>query len=61
MAKKPRPDMLTPLEIRSLEDLGIIDELDDELMRAYLWSKGFYDMDWFTDFFLGHYKVDKKT
>jgi len=58
---KVKPDMLTPLEIRSLEDLGIVAELDDKLFRAYLWSKGFHDIEWFTDNFLGHYKVDKKT
>ncbi len=60
MARK-KPEMLTPIEIRSLEELNIVDALDDKEIRAYLRSKGFYDMEWFTDNYLGHYKVDKKT
>lgn len=66
MAKQVQPklthaDKLTPLEIKTLEELGIVDELDDKEFRAYVYSKGFYNIEWFTDHFLGHYKVDKKT
>ena len=35
--------------------------MSEEQKAQYIYSKGFHDVGFFIDFFLGHYKQDKKT
>lgn len=39
----------------------LIDEMNEEEYSQYIYSKGYHDVDFFINFFLDHYKKDKKT
>jgi hypothetical protein len=45
--------------LKKLEPL--IDEMNDLEYSQYIYSKGYHDVGFFIDFFLDHYKKDKKT
>lgn len=51
--------ILSTQEIQSLQPFE--NNLEQEELEQYIVSKGFYDIDFFVNFFLGHYKKDKKT
>jgi len=53
------------MELLSYEDVKLIEPfywiLSDREANQYIYSKWYYDIEWFTDFHLSHYKRDKKT
>lgn len=51
--------LLSHKEVELLEEY--IDDMEIEEKNQWTFSKWFYDIWWFTDIFLSHWKVDKKT
>lgn len=51
--------LLSPEELAKLKPIK--DQLTNAEIDQYIYSKWYYDVDFFIDFFLWHYKRDKKT